>query len=85
MEVVQLLTNFSLSEAGLKLETESFPALPASCLLDSVQAAAVAVGTGLPEQPCTGSSKVMLGWGGRQLALSLCALQLPPALGMAQN
>lgn len=60
-------------------------ALPASCLLDSVQAAAVAVGTGLPEQPCTDSSKVMLGWGRRQLALSLCALQLPPALGMAQN
>lgn len=36
MEMVQLLTNFSLSEAGLKLETESFPALPASCLLESV-------------------------------------------------
>lgn len=36
MEMVQLLTNFSLSEAGLKPETESFPALPASCLLESV-------------------------------------------------
>lgn len=36
MEVVQLLTNFPPSEAGLKLETESFPALPTSCLLESV-------------------------------------------------
>lgn len=36
MEMVQLLTNFSLSEAGLKPEAESFSALPASCLLESV-------------------------------------------------
>lgn len=36
METVRLLASSPLSGAGLKRETESFPALQASCLAESV-------------------------------------------------